>query len=76
MNLHDVVGKRKLSSSHSLLFEMQLIDDVTHFFGIAMSIFKIVVIQAKVRQFAHTVFIEEDVACGQITMDNLRKSRK
>ena len=76
INLHDVVGKRKFSSSHSLLLEMQRVDDVTHFFGIAMSIFKVVVIQAKLRKFAHTVSIEEDVACGQITMDNLRKSRK
>ena len=55
---------------------MQPTDNVTHLFGIAMSIFKIMVIQAKIRHFAHTVFIEEDVACGQITMNNLTKSRQ
>ena len=74
--VHLHVRKRKLRSSHSKLFEVQPIEFVAHLFGIAMSIFKIMVIQAEIRHFAHTVFIEEDVACGQITMDNLRKSRK
>ena len=74
--VHLHVRKRKLRSSHSKLFEVQPIECVAHLFGIAMSIFKIMVIQAEIRHFAHTVFIEEDVACGQITMDNLRKSRK
>ena len=68
--------EKKAKIRHSKLFEVQPIEFVAHLFGIAMSIFKIMVIQAKIRHFAHTVFIEEDVACGQITMDNLRKSWK
>ena len=71
MNLHVNVKKIKLSGSHSSLFEVQ--PTVIYLFGIAMSIFKIMVILAKIRHLAHTVSIEEDVACGQITMDNLRK---
>ena len=63
----------QLRSSHSKLFEVQPTDIVIYLFGIAMSIFKIMVIQAKIRHLAHTVSIEEDIACGQVTMDNLRK---
>ena len=79
MNLHVNAKKIELSSSRSQLFKAQPTDNVTHLFGIAMSIFEIMVIQAKIRHFAYTVSIEEDVACGQITMDNLllvRRSRQ
>ena len=78
MNLHAIVNKKKaqLKISDSKLFEVQPTDIVIYLFGIAMSIFEIMVIQAKIRHLAHTVSIEEDIACGQVTMDNLRKSGK
>ena len=44
MNLHVNVKKIELSSSRSQLFKVQPTDNVTHLFGIAMSIFKIMVI--------------------------------